>query len=611
MSRRLDASVDVDAGRQADTRYTLDDLLTLMAVLRDPQYGCPWDSRQDYASLVPHTLEEAYEVADVIERAAADASVLEELPAELGDLLFQGVFYAQIASEQQRFDFHDVIHVLTEKMLHRHPHVFPDGTLASRREGIATHEVDEGSLNAQWESLKQQETADAPASRTAGDSVLDGVPIGLPALTRAAKLSKKAARSGFDWPDTGDVLDKITEALAALGGKVEDVIRTRIYLIDEADTRGIHIFLTDVKKTVAQDAKRLKETGALGSSGERASLIQAIDSLPPRISAGGLIEFRKELASEVSRMVGTPGLTSNPAIGLGKQLLKSVDQVLDSELGRQDKRLLETYRAANKIWRQGSERFGPELLDRTLKKLAIENGGNPDMIAKALFQPNHGEKIREALRASIPPQFTEDGFIQAVNVTRQQVTPEIWKKVQRSGVEELLMGSLKDGQIMGSKLMNKLVGVGGIRDKGLRLAFGRQGAANIVKFARTVRTLQTKQGDGTGTVLVQLQQGGALMTLGGAATGNSEITEGGVAILLVPALLSRILMHPKAANALIEGMTLRGGSEAHKRALAGRIFAGIVGPELAAAERERAADTLPTVHSFGSGRSPLSPAFTK
>ncbi|WP_288990248.1 MazG nucleotide pyrophosphohydrolase domain-containing protein, partial [uncultured Cobetia sp.] len=184
MSRRLDASVDVDAGRQADTRYTLDDLLTLMAVLRDPQYGCPWDSRQDYASLVPHTLEEAYEVADVIERAAADASVLEELPAELGDLLFQGVFYAQIASEQQRFDFHDVIHVLTEKMLHRHPHVFPDGTLASRREGIATHEVDEGSLNAQWESLKQQEFADAPASQTAGDSVLDGVPIGLPALTR-------------------------------------------------------------------------------------------------------------------------------------------------------------------------------------------------------------------------------------------------------------------------------------------------------------------------------------------------------------------------------------------------------------------------------------------
>ncbi|MDH2293080.1 nucleoside triphosphate pyrophosphohydrolase [Cobetia sp. 1AS1] len=247
MSRRLDASVDVDAGRQADTRYTLDDLLTLMAVLRDPQYGCPWDSRQDYASLVPHTLEEAYEVADVIERAAADASVLEELPAELGDLLFQGVFYAQIASEQQRFDFHDVIHVLTEKMLHRHPHVFPDGTLASRREGIATHEVDEGSLNAQWESLKQQETADAPASQAAGDSVLDGVPLGLPALTRAAKLSKKAARSGFDWPDTSGVLAKIREEL----GEVEEALA-------EGDTAHAREEVGDLMFAVVNLARTLK-----------------------------------------------------------------------------------------------------------------------------------------------------------------------------------------------------------------------------------------------------------------------------------------------------------------------------------------------------------------
>ena len=247
MSRRLDASVDVDAGRQADTRYTLDDLLTLMAVLRDPQYGCPWDSRQDYASLVPHTLEEAYEVADVIERAAADASVLEELPAELGDLLFQGVFYAQIASEQQRFDFHDVIHVLTEKMLHRHPHVFPDGTLASRREGIATHEVDEGSLNAQWESLKQQESADAPASQTAGDSVLDGVPLGLPALTRAAKLSKKAARSGFDWPDTSGVLAKIREEL----GEVEEALA-------EGDTAHAREEVGDLLFAVVNLARTLK-----------------------------------------------------------------------------------------------------------------------------------------------------------------------------------------------------------------------------------------------------------------------------------------------------------------------------------------------------------------
>ena len=248
---RLESAESREPGEETatpvDTRYTLDDLLTLMAVLRDPQYGCPWDSRQDYASLVPHTLEEAYEVADVIERAAADASVLEELPAELGDLLFQGVFYAQIASEQQRFDFHDVIHVLTEKMLHRHPHVFPDGTLASRREGIATHEVDEGSLNAQWESLKQQESADAPASQTAGDSVLDGVPLGLPALTRAAKLSKKAARSGFDWPDTSGVLAKIREEL----GEVEEALA-------EGDTAHAREEVGDLLFAVVNLARTLK-----------------------------------------------------------------------------------------------------------------------------------------------------------------------------------------------------------------------------------------------------------------------------------------------------------------------------------------------------------------
>lgn len=221
-------SAALDGLEHDDARYSLDDLLTLMSVLRDPQYGCPWDLSQDYASLVPHTLEEAYEVADVIERAAhatADENtVLAELPAELGDLLFQGVFYAQIASEQQRFDFHDVIHVLTTKMLRRHPHVFPDGTLSSRREGVLPHEVDESTVNARWEQIKQQEqpTAYEPSvlehsvaeSGSDGTSVLDGVPRGLPALSRAAKLSKKAARSGFDWPDIGGAFAKIREELA-------------------------------------------------------------------------------------------------------------------------------------------------------------------------------------------------------------------------------------------------------------------------------------------------------------------------------------------------------------------------------------------------------------
>ncbi len=189
----------------SERHYGLDDLLTLMAVLRDPERGCPWDVRQDWDTIVPHTLEEAYEVADAIERRA-----FEELPGELGDLLFQVVYYSQFAAEEQRFDFHDVVHTLTAKMLHRHPHVFPDGTLASRREGVSAAEVETRQVHSRWEALKAEER-DARASDAA--SVLDDVPRTLPALSRAAKLSKRAAREGFDWPDTRGVIAKLREEL--------------------------------------------------------------------------------------------------------------------------------------------------------------------------------------------------------------------------------------------------------------------------------------------------------------------------------------------------------------------------------------------------------------
>ncbi|PMR71456.1 nucleoside triphosphate pyrophosphohydrolase [Halomonas heilongjiangensis] len=201
----------------SEPRYALDDLLTLMAVLRDPDDGCPWDLEQDWGSIVPHTLEEAYEVADVIERCAFD-----ELPAELGDLLFQVVYYAQFAAEEGRFDFHDVVHTLTAKMLRRHPHVFPDGTLASRRPpGVTAEQVETRQVSSRWESLKAEERAaraaadgDAAAVRDSAEaSVLDDIPRTLPALSRAAKLSRRAARVGFDWPDARGVLAKIREEL--------------------------------------------------------------------------------------------------------------------------------------------------------------------------------------------------------------------------------------------------------------------------------------------------------------------------------------------------------------------------------------------------------------
>ena len=178
----------------------IDDLLGLMARLRDPDNGCPWDVKQTYRSIVPHTLEEAHEVAEAIERDDLDA-----LRDELGDLLFQVVFYAQIAREEGRFDFDDVARGITDKMIRRHPHVFGD----TRYESLEAQTAD-------WEAIKQ-------AEKTAGpDSALDGVPVSLPALTRAVKLQKKASRVGFDWGAVLPVLDKIEEEVAELRVEIAD-----------------------------------------------------------------------------------------------------------------------------------------------------------------------------------------------------------------------------------------------------------------------------------------------------------------------------------------------------------------------------------------------------
>ncbi|MFG6178168.1 nucleoside triphosphate pyrophosphohydrolase [Halomonas sp. THAF12] len=231
----------------SEQRYGLDDLLTLMAVLRDPAQGCPWDVKQDWDSIVPHTLEEAYEVADAIERRAFD-----ELPGELGDLLFQVVYYSQFGAEEDRFDFHDVVHVLTAKMLHRHPHVFPDGTLASRRQGISAAEVETRQVHSRWETLKAEERDARSVLDSAQASVLDDVPRNLPALSRAAKLSKRAARVGFDWPDTRGVLDKLREEL----GEVEEalVAGDRDHAMEEV---GDLLFATvNLARTLGADPER-------------------------------------------------------------------------------------------------------------------------------------------------------------------------------------------------------------------------------------------------------------------------------------------------------------------------------------------------------------------
>jgi ATP diphosphatase len=185
-------------------QYSLQDLLTLMARLRDPQDGCPWDLKQTWESIVPHTLEEAYEVADCIERGD-----LEHLQEELGDLLFQVVYYSRFGEEEDRFDFYQVVDGLTRKLIRRHPHVFPEGTLESRAGDQLVNELD---VKNTWEDLKTEERK----VKQQATSVLDGIPTNLPAVTRALKLQKRAARVGFDWGEAYQVLDKLEEELAEI-----------------------------------------------------------------------------------------------------------------------------------------------------------------------------------------------------------------------------------------------------------------------------------------------------------------------------------------------------------------------------------------------------------
>jgi len=175
-------------------------LIEIMARLRDPAGGCPWDQAQTFATIAPYTVEEAYEVADAIERGD-----LGDLKEELGDLLLQVVFHSRMAEEQGVFDFSDVAATISDKMIRRHPHVFGDHNYD-----------DQAAQTAGWEALKAEER-----KAKAKGGVLDDVPAGLPALTRAVKLTKRAARVGFDWPSTREVLDKLREEIAELEVEIE------------------------------------------------------------------------------------------------------------------------------------------------------------------------------------------------------------------------------------------------------------------------------------------------------------------------------------------------------------------------------------------------------
>ncbi len=175
----------------------IEQLLNIMQQLRSPENGCPWDIKQTFESIVPHTIEEAYEVADAIEQKD-----FTELKGELGDLLFQVVFYAQIAKEQKLFEFNDIIETLSEKLIRRHPHVFAQ-----------TEFADEQAVHANWEAEKEKERGLKAQSENKSDSVLDNIPLALPALNRAYKIQKRCANVGFDWNTLPPVIDKIKEEI--------------------------------------------------------------------------------------------------------------------------------------------------------------------------------------------------------------------------------------------------------------------------------------------------------------------------------------------------------------------------------------------------------------
>jgi len=189
--------------------YTIFDALTVMKQLRDPETGCSWDVKQTFETIVPCTLEEMYEVVDAIDRRDYP-----HLKDELGDLLLQILFYAQMSDEAQHFNFEQVVDNLVEKLIRRHPHVFPKGDLQPITQQSSLTDKE---LRANWETIKQSEK---PSQNDA--SVLAGIPLALPAIQRAEKLQKKAAKTGFDWACLSDIVDKLREEIEEFERSVND-----------------------------------------------------------------------------------------------------------------------------------------------------------------------------------------------------------------------------------------------------------------------------------------------------------------------------------------------------------------------------------------------------
>ncbi len=246
-------------------------LLAIMDRLRDPDDGCPWDIAQDFASIAPYTIEEAYEVADAITQLAGGGDrAWSDLEGELGDLLLQTVYHARMGAEQGRFDFHSIADRVAQKMVDRHPHIWGDQS----RDKSAAQQV------ADWEAVKAAERAGEGARRT-----LDGVALGLPGMTRAVKLQNRLARVGFDWGDTRDVLAKITEEAAEL-------VEAR----DKADPDAMEDEFGDLMFVMANLARHLGVDPEAAVRRTNAKVSRRFAAIEDRLAADGRTPAQSDLA---------------------------------------------------------------------------------------------------------------------------------------------------------------------------------------------------------------------------------------------------------------------------------------------------------------------------
>ncbi len=258
---------------KSDPETRIAELIGIMAALRTPGTGCPWDLEQTFRTIAPYTIEEAYEVADAIEKGDLDG-----LKDELGDLLLQVVYHARMAEEEKAFDFGDVVQAINAKMIRRHPHVF--GSTEQKAAGVTP---------GFWERLKAEERADKPKP---AESVLDDVPAALPALTRAVKLQNKAARVGFDWPSLAPVLDKLKEELAELEQELKSDTPAKDAIAEE---------FGDLLFVVANVARHLKLDPEAALRAANQKFVRRFQAVERKLAAQGRTPAQSTLA-EMDRL---------------------------------------------------------------------------------------------------------------------------------------------------------------------------------------------------------------------------------------------------------------------------------------------------------------------